>query len=115
MNSSHGPTPSKAVVERGNERHTCTFGELLAPPVPDSQRDLQGGGGGTRLGIAERGGLGHEATRTLRTDEHHFADMSLRIVVQHCTSRILHWCAWCILASAVERSTSVLGANRLQG
>ena len=90
MNSSHGPTPSKAVVKRGNERHTFTFGELLAPPVPDSQRDLQGGGG-TRLGIAERGGLGHEATRTLRTDEHHFADMSLRIVVQHCTSRILHW------------------------
>ena len=92
MNSSHSQTPSKAVVERGNAKHTCTFGELLAPPVPDSERDLRGGGG-TRLGIAERGGLGHEATRTLRTDEHHFADMSLGIVVQHCTSRILHWCA----------------------
>ena len=92
MNSSHSQTLSKAVVERGNAKHTSTFGELLAPPVPDSQRDLRGGGG-TRLGIAERGGLGHEATRTLRTDEHHFADMSLRIVVQHCTSRILHWCA----------------------
>ena len=92
MNSSHSQTLSKAVVERGNAKHTFTFGELLAPPVPDSQRDLRGGGG-TRLGIAERGGLGHEATRTLRTDEHHFADMSLRIVVQHCTSRILHWCA----------------------